>query len=712
MTVKDTTTDRRTPALARAAGLIAGPPGQQGKTGVAPVLTIGSIVTLASGSPATAALVPTGPGAYALNLGLPQGNQGVPGSVAGSVTASQISDSGTSGRALVQAENISDVKSLLSLVVGDVSGALGALTGDVVTTGNSAAIAARAVSYAKIQAVSATSRLLGRKSAGAGSIEELTAADIKTILALGPGDISGLAGIASSGSASDLTSGFVPASRLPAFGGGDVSFALGGGAGTIGAGRVTNAMLAGSIAASKLVGSDIATVGTLIAGATGAGFTVNLGTSTISGTLPAANTAALTGDVTKSAGSNTTTIANAAVSYAKMQNISATSRFLGRKSAGAGSPEELSTSDAKTILGITAADIAPGTFSGAFTFTSGPTISNGLPSLALINTSAGTDLKRWVPFGNSDGSLIFGKGTDDGSGLSWDIVFGRTGTITAAHFVGDGSGLTGVTSNTFAGLTDKTSYFPGVSAHVGGSALAGLDMTNSPGWMLQNTLTVAPTAIMPTLQVQRVANYSGGSGVLPALFVADSINANVSGFQWTALFQQDNYSTDTSNNCVAFYAAERARGSGGTQAGPSWAGTFEIRDYSGGNPTQPRVTLELDNWANGTDANSERIILDIVGGKHDSAGSTPTIGYGLRIGPQNGDNSSASFKTGFRMFGNIDKPIDLTGCNASATYGRAPIIFDLSGQLESWSNDAGAASGGVPVGGMYRNGSQLMVRAV
>ena len=52
---------------------------------------------------------------------------------------------------------------------------------------------------------------------------------------------------------------------------------------------VTNAMLAGSIAASKLVGTDIATVGTLTAGATGAGFTVALGTSTITGDLPLAN---------------------------------------------------------------------------------------------------------------------------------------------------------------------------------------------------------------------------------------------------------------------------------------------------------------------------------------------------------------------------------------------------------------------------------------
>jgi hypothetical protein len=49
--------------------------------------------------------------------------------------------------------------------------------------------------------------------------------------------------------------------------------------------EVTNAMLAGSITANKLVATDITTVGTLTAGATGAGFTIALGASTVTGTL-------------------------------------------------------------------------------------------------------------------------------------------------------------------------------------------------------------------------------------------------------------------------------------------------------------------------------------------------------------------------------------------------------------------------------------------
>jgi hypothetical protein len=47
---------------------------------------------------------------------------------------------------------------------------------------------------------------------------------------------------------------------------GDVTTSGAGLATTIGAGKVTNAMLAGSIAASKLVGTDITTVGTITSG--------------------------------------------------------------------------------------------------------------------------------------------------------------------------------------------------------------------------------------------------------------------------------------------------------------------------------------------------------------------------------------------------------------------------------------------------------------
>jgi hypothetical protein len=90
-----------------------------------------------------------------------------------------------------------------------------------------------AVTYAKMQNVSVTDRILGRITAGAGNVEELTAANVKTICSLS---------------------------------------------------NVENTAL------STWAGTaNIITVGTLTTGATGAGFTVALGTSTLTGDLPFAN---------------------------------------------------------------------------------------------------------------------------------------------------------------------------------------------------------------------------------------------------------------------------------------------------------------------------------------------------------------------------------------------------------------------------------------
>jgi hypothetical protein len=80
-------------------------------------------------------------------------------------------------------------------------------------------IDAGVVSYAKIQNVSATDKLLGRSTAGAGSVEEIacTAAGraiLDDVDAAAQRTTLGLATIASSASASDLTSGTVGTARL------------------------------------------------------------------------------------------------------------------------------------------------------------------------------------------------------------------------------------------------------------------------------------------------------------------------------------------------------------------------------------------------------------------------------------------------------------------------------------------------------------------
>jgi hypothetical protein len=118
-------------------------------------------------------------------------------------------------------------------------------------------------------------------------------------------------------------------------------------------------------------------------------------------TLPAAAEPAHTGDVTNAAGSLALTIGSAVVTYAKMQNILVTNRFLGRISVGAGSPEELTAANGWTILGAMPAANEPA-HTGDVTNTAGSlalTIANAAVTYAKIqNVSATSRI-----LGNSSG---------------------------------------------------------------------------------------------------------------------------------------------------------------------------------------------------------------------------------------------------------------------------------------------------------------------
>ena len=101
----------------------------------------------------------------------------------------------------------------------------------------------------------------------------------------------------------------------------------------------------GGVATNRLVGRDTA----------GTGVTEDIALdATLEFTgAQVVRRAALTGDVTAPAGSNAQTIANDAVTYAKMQNVSATNRVLGRSTAGAGDPEEITVGGDITQSGST-----------------------------------------------------------------------------------------------------------------------------------------------------------------------------------------------------------------------------------------------------------------------------------------------------------------------------------------------------------------------
>ena len=209
-------------------------------------------------------------------------------------------------------------------------------TGTIWTIDNSA------VTYAKMQNVSAVSKLLGRNSSTTGPPEEIT---------LGAG----------------LT---MTGSTLSASGGG------GGSGDVVGPASATdNAIARFDGTTGKLIQNSAATVadttgditagkynGVTISGSSTPSIAVT-GTTTISGTHSGTSsgnntgdqTITLTSDVTGSGtGSFATTISSGAVTYSKMQNVSAASKLLGRGSAaGAGSPQEITIGAGLTMSGTT-----------------------------------------------------------------------------------------------------------------------------------------------------------------------------------------------------------------------------------------------------------------------------------------------------------------------------------------------------------------------
>ena len=240
-------------------------------------------------------------------------------------------------------------------------------SGDVTSVADGATtIAADAVTYAKMQNVSAASKLLGRGDSGAGDPQEITLGSGltmtgTTLSASGSATITTQeegtplsstvttlnftgAGATASGAGATTTID-IPGYTHPNHTGDVTSVADG--ATTIANDAVSNAKLA-NMAANSIKGNNTG----------GAADPVDLTaaqTRTLLNVADGANNYVHpnhSGDVT-SVADGATTIANDAVTYAKMQNVSAASKLLGRGDSGSGDPQEITLGTNLTMSGTT-----------------------------------------------------------------------------------------------------------------------------------------------------------------------------------------------------------------------------------------------------------------------------------------------------------------------------------------------------------------------
>jgi hypothetical protein len=515
----------------------AGPPGPAGGGTVTDV----SVVTAngVSGSVATSTTTP------AITLAL------------GAITPTSVAASGAiSAGATVTGSNLSGVNTGDQVIIlsGDrmltegsdllitESGDYILETGDVTGQGTGripAVITPQAVTYDKMQYVSATDRLLGRQSAGPGLVEEITctAAGRAILDDASATDQRTTIGAAASGpiTASGLTIG--TNNRLlgrSTSGGAVEEISLGTGisfAGTVlsatgTGGTVTDVTVTPSNGITASVGTSTTTPAISLGlgaitptsvASTGTVTGTNLSgthTGTSSGTNTGDQTITLTGPVTGSGtGSFATTITNGAVTYDKIQTTSAIKRLLGSDATG-NSVQEIILGSNLSMAGNTLSASAPGTgtvtsvnadgSTTGLSFTGGPVTTSGTltlgGTLALSNggtgaTSAGAALTSLgaYPAANPNGytsnagtvttaSVVNANGVsgtvaNDSTTPAITIVLGAiVPTSVAATGTVTGSNLTGTHTGSSSG-TNTGDQAIVLSGDVSGSGSTGITTT-------------------------------------------------------------------------------------------------------------------------------------------------------------------------------------------------------------------------------------------
>lgn len=297
-------------------------------------------------------------------------------------------------------------------------------------------------------------------------------------------------------------------------------------------------VLAGSTSGTTTLNANaVAGAGTVVLPTTGTLATL-AGTETLTNktlTSPTLTTPALgtpaSGVLTNCTGLPTAGLVNSAVTYAKIQNVSATDKLLGRAAAGAGVIEEIALTSAgraliddadaaaqRTTLGLGTLATQSGTFSG----TSSGTNTGDQNLFSTIAISGQSDV---VADTTSDTlTLVAGSGITLTTNAATDTI-----TITStASGSGDVVGPASSTANAavrFSGTTGKLVKDSNVTiADTTGDITAGKYNTVAISGSATPALTVTGTASISGSNTGDQTSVTGNAGTATALQTARTIN--------------------------------------------------------------------------------------------------------------------------------------------------------------------------------------------